>query len=75
MKIVHMVAFLLATVGALNWGLVGLGWLVGNGADWNVVHILLGSSMQLEAAVYVLVGLSAVWLVVMHKKDCKMCAA
>ena len=72
---VHMVAFLLAIVGALNWGLVGLGWLVGNGADWNVVHMLLGSSMQLEAAVYVLVGLSAVWLVVMHKKDCKMCVA
>jgi len=44
-----------------NWGLVGAGWLA-SGADWNVVHMLLGSSMQVEAIVYVLVGLSALWL-------------
>ena len=74
MKVLHMIAFLLAMVGALNWGLVGLGWLVGNGADWNVVHMVLGSSMQLEGVVYVLVGLSAIWLVVMHKKDCRACS-
>lgn len=72
MKIVHMVGFLLVIVGALNWGLIGLGWFMG-GADWNIVHMIVGSSMQLEAAVYVLVGLSAIWLLVMHKKECKMC--
>jgi uncharacterized protein len=74
MKVLHMIAFLLTIIGGLNWGLVGLGWLV-SGADWNVVHMLLGSSMQLEGVVYVLVGLSAVWLLIMHKKDCKMCSA
>lgn len=74
MKLLHFVTFILATVGALNWGLVGLGWLVGNGADWNLVHMLLGSSMQLEGIVYVLVGLSAVWLVLGHKKDCRVCS-
>ncbi len=73
MKLVHFVTFVLTVVGALNWGLVGLGWLVGNGADWNLVHMLLGSNMQLEGIVYVLVGLSAAWLVVGHKKDCKVC--
>jgi hypothetical protein len=72
MKIVHTVGFLLVIVGALNWGLIGLGWFM-NGADWNIVHMIVGSSMQLEAAVYVLVGLSAIWLLVMHKKECKMC--
>jgi len=72
MKLVHFVTFVLTVVGALNWGLVGLGWLVGNGADWNLVHMLLGSNMQLEGIVYVLVGLSAAWLVVGHKKDCKV---
>jgi uncharacterized membrane protein YuzA (DUF378 family) len=71
----HMIGFILVIVGALNWGLVGLGWLVGGGADWNVVHLLLGSWMHVEAAVYVLVGLAGVWLLVMHKKDCKMCSA
>ncbi len=74
MKALHMVAFILLAVGGLNWGLVGLGWLISN-SDWNVVHMILGSSAQLEAVVYVLVGLSAVWIVLGHKKDCKMCSA
>lgn len=69
-----MIGFILVTVGGLNWGLVGLGWLVGNGADWNVVHMILGSSMQLEAIVYILVGLSALWLAIKHPKDCKTCS-
>lgn len=62
MKAVHMVGWWLTVIGALNWGLVGAGWLAG-GADWNLVHMILGSSMQLEAIVYVLVGLSGLWLV------------
>ena len=62
MKTLHTIAWWLAAIGAVNWGLVGAGWLAGN-ADWNVVHMLLGSSAQLEAVVYVLVGLSGLWLV------------
>jgi uncharacterized protein len=58
---VGMLACILVIVGAINWGLVGLGWLMG-GADWNVVHMLLGSMMQVEAIVYVLVGLSGVYM-------------
>jgi len=73
MKILHYITFILTVVGALNWGLVGLGWMIGGGADWNLVHMILGSSMQLEGIVYVLVGLSAVWLVVGHKQACKVC--
>lgn len=73
MKVLHMVAFVLAMVGALNWGLIGLGWLLGN-ADWNVVSMIFGASMLLEALVYVLVGLSAVWLLLSHRKDCRWCA-
>ena len=37
MKSLHMVAFLLAMVGALNWGLVGL-------FKFNLVEVLLGVS-------------------------------
>ena len=73
MKILHMVAFILLAIGGLNWGLVGLGWFAGAGETWNVVHMLLGSSMELEAFVYVLVGISALWLLVTHSKDCKSC--
>ncbi|MES2006781.1 MAG: DUF378 domain-containing protein [Patescibacteria group bacterium] len=62
MKTLHMAGWWLAVIGAVNWGLVGAGWLAGN-ADWNVVHMLLGGSAQVEAVVYVLVGLSGLWLI------------
>lgn len=52
---------ILVVVGGVNWGLVGLGMLMG--ADWNVVKMILGSAPMLEAVVYVLVGLSAVKMV------------
>lgn len=51
---------LLVVVGGLNWGLVGLGWLIGN-PNLNVVHMILGFlPMQVEAIVYLLVGVAAV---------------
>ncbi len=72
MKSIHFVAWILVMVGALNWGLVGLGWLAG-GADWNVVHMILGSWPTVEGVVYALVGLSAVYEIVKHKGMCKEC--
>lgn len=60
MKWVELVATLLVVVGAVNWGLVGLGGFMG--ANWNVVNMLLGSMPQVEWVVYVLVGASGLWL-------------
>lgn len=62
-----MAAFTLVVVGALNWGLVGL-------LNLNVVSAVLGAGSALEKLVYILVGLSAVWLAWKHKDDCKTCA-
>ncbi len=73
MKALHMVAFVLAVVGGINWGLIGLGYFAG--ADWNVVNMILGTMPQVEAIVYVLVGLSAAWLLVGHWKECRVCAS
>ena len=67
MKSLHMIVFTLVVVGALNWGLVGL-------FNFNLVSALLGVDSALEKLVYVLVGLSAVWLAWTHKNDCKTCA-
>ena len=61
MKYVEWIAMILVIVGAVNWGLVGLGALMG-GANWNVVWMLLGSWPTLLNLVYVLVGLSGLWL-------------
>ncbi len=54
------VASTLLWVGGINWGLVGLGMILGKGDAWNLVNILLGSMPTLEAVVYVLVGVAAV---------------
>jgi uncharacterized protein len=67
MKWLHMVAFLLLVVGGLNWGLVGL-------FQFNLVEMLLGSSDVLVMVVYVLVGLSAVYIGATHMGDCKVCS-
>ena len=37
----HTIAWILIIIGALNWGLVGLGGLLGG--NWNVVSMILGS--------------------------------
>lgn len=66
MKMVHVVAFTLTVVGALNWGLVGL-------LDFNLVSMLVGSMPMVEKLVYILVGASGLYLLVTHKDDCKAC--
>ena len=66
-----MVAWILVVVGGVNWGLVGLSMLAGGG-NWNVVNLLLGSWPVVEAVVYLLVGVSAVYSLVGCKKMCSM---
>ncbi|MBY0376541.1 DUF378 domain-containing protein [Patescibacteria group bacterium] len=63
---------LLLIIGGINWGLVGLGWLMG-GADWNVVHMIFGSMMKIEAIVYLLVGIAGVMK--LFGCHCKKCMA
>lgn len=67
MKWLHMVAFALLVVGGVNWGLVGL-------FQFNLVETLLGSMPTVEMVVYVLVGLSAVYIAATHMGDCKVCS-
>lgn len=66
MKWLHFVAFTLLVVGGLNWGLVGL-------FHYNLVMSLLGAWPMVETLVYVLVGLSTVYVLFTHKGDCKIC--
>lgn len=67
MKILHIVSFLLVIIGALNWGLVGF-------FHFNLVTAILGSWPMVESLVYILVGLSGIYLLVTHKADCKLCS-
>jgi len=69
MKAVHAIAFILVVIGGLNWGLIAI-----NG-NYNVVAAVLGDGSVLARIVYALVGVSAIYLAIMHKKDCKCCEA
>lgn len=62
----NKIAWWLVIIGAVNWGLVGIGGLAGG--NWNVVNLLLGEIASLEAIVYVLVGAAAVILLIDKKK-------
>ncbi len=63
MKGLHTIAFILVIVGALNWLLIGL-------FSWGV-EMVLGAGIS--KLVYILVGLSGLYLVFTHKKTCKAC--
>lgn len=66
MKALHMVAFTLLVVGGLNWGLVAL-------FNFNLVNTVLGAWPTVETLVYILVGVSAVYIAATHMQDCKAC--
>lgn len=66
MKPLHMLMVILVTVGAVNWGLVGA-------AQYNLVESLFGAGTTLTNLVYILVGVSGVWLFAQHKGECKSC--
>ncbi|MDO8626402.1 MAG: DUF378 domain-containing protein [Candidatus Magasanikbacteria bacterium] len=67
-KGLHMVAFLLLVIGGLNWLLVGL-------FNWDIGELFGGMSAMISKVIYVLVGLSALYVLATHKGDCKMCSS
>ncbi len=62
----NQIAKWLITIGAVNWGLVGIGYFTS--MNLNVVNLLLGSVPVVEALVYVLVGLSALFVCIKMKQ-------
>ena len=71
MKVINFLAILLVVVGALNWGLVGIGGFAG--MNLNVVNLIFGSLPTLEWIVYLLVGLSGILVGWAHvTKKCHM---
>ena len=67
MKILKKVAIWLLIIGGLNWLLVGFGY--------NLVDSIFGTGSTISMIIYILVGLSAVFKLVMmfmHKSDAPM---
>ncbi len=55
------IALILLIIGGLNWGIIGIGALIGT--SLNIVNIILGSIPTLENIVYVLVGLAGLYTI------------
>jgi len=53
----YWIALILVVIGGLNWGLVGL-------LNYNVVDAIFGANSVLSSAIYILVGLAALYLIV-----------
>ncbi len=60
LNVVDWTALALVIIGAVNWGLIGLGMLMDS--DWNLVSMLFSSVPTVEAIIYILVGLSGLYL-------------
>lgn len=60
------IAFWLTIIGGVNWGLVGLGMLMDT--NLNLVYMLFGSWPTVEAIVYLVVGISAIYMIFGCKK-------
>lgn len=68
MKKIHMVTFILLVVGGINWFLVGF-------FSFDLVQSVLGVDSIWTKIVYVIVGVSAVYELVTHKKNCTLCSS
>ena len=61
-SVIDWIALILVIIGGLNWGLFGLG-------GWDLVQIIFGSVSWLARAVYIIIGLAALWMIYFATKD------
>ncbi len=61
LSMLEMIAMILMIIGGLNWGLVGI-------MDVDLVASILGAGSLLSRIVYVLVGLSAIYVAITMPK-------
>lgn len=66
MKNLHKITFMLLVIGGLNWLLVGL-------AGWDIGELFGGQGAVISRIIYVLVGISALYEIGIHKGICKRC--
>ena len=57
MRVINIIAWILLVIGGLNWLLIGL-------FAWNLVTAISFGVGIISSIIYVLVGLSAIWLLI-----------
>lgn len=64
MEIYEKIAMILAGIGALNWGLVAINSFGRIDYSFDLVNLALGFIPWLAAIVYLLVGISGIWILI-----------
>ncbi len=62
----HKLTWILVIIGGLNWLLVGA-------LSWDVGSLFGGQGAPISRIIYILVGLSAIYELLGHKKSCSEC--
>ena len=57
MRVANCIAWVILLIGGINWLLVGL-------ASWNLVAAIFGTAALFSRIIYILVGISAIWLLI-----------
>ncbi len=73
-KWIHIVAFILVVVGAVDLGLFGIIPANANGDGFDLLHAIFSFSPTLLEVIYALIGISGIYLLVTHRKECKACS-
>lgn len=68
MKAIYILSCALVVIGALNWLLVGA-------IGWDVGALFGGQDALISRIIYIVVGISAIVMLVTHKKACGAKAA
>jgi uncharacterized membrane protein YuzA (DUF378 family) len=66
-NVLDWIAYLLLVIGGLNWGIIGI-------SNDNIVDRLLGNFSHASKAVYLLVGLAAIYVIIRCLFCCKSCS-
>ena len=64
MALLEKTAVVLAAIGAINWGLVALNSFSVVNYDWDLVNLIFGSVPWLAAIIYLLVGISGIYVLI-----------
>ena len=71
-----MIAFIFVIFGGINWGLFAL--FTDGGSGFDLLNFIIPGDNNfvntVREVVYLLIGVSAVYLAVTHTKECKVCA-
>jgi len=69
-----MIAFILVVIGAIDLGIFGIWPADAKGNGFDLLQTIFHFSPTLLEIIYALIGISGIYLLVTHRKECKVCA-